>query len=264
VTRRASRLRLLLLPLLLLAPVRAGANFAFPPPPPPEEFGNLLLDRTASAHGVKPVSFSHWLHRLRYTCRVCHFEIQFNFQRGTTEITEEANRAGQYCGTCHDGKELFGHQKPEDCEKCHNGDLRRGVAHVAKLWRLPEAKYGNRVDWDAALETGAIKPLSQLTIPPAADSAFSGTVMLEAVWAMGPDAVFPHGKHTDWLDCNDCHPTIFNIKKKFNEGLEMMNIVDGEFCGVCHRTVAFPLTDCVRCHPKMKSIPSYPLPAPRE
>lgn len=250
--------------LLLLTPGRAHGNFTFPDPPPPEEYGNILIDRASRANGVKPVSFSHWIHRQRHTCRVCHFEIQFNFQTNTTEITEEANRAGQYCGACHDGKQLFGHERPEDCERCHNGDLRRGSERFVELWRLPEARFGNRVDWDAALEAAAIKPVHQLTIPPSSESAFSNTVLLEAVWAMGPNAFFPHGKHTQWLDCNDCHPYIFNIKKKFTEGLEMLNIVDRQYCGVCHGNVAFPLTDCLRCHPDLKNAPQYKEPVSRD
>jgi hypothetical protein len=33
-----------------------------------------------------------------------------------------------------------------------------------------------------------------------------------------------------------------------------MNLA-GEFCGVCHMTVAFPMNDCKRCHPAMKEWP---------
>ena len=32
----------------------------------------------------------------------------------------------------------------------------------------------------------------------------------------------------------------------------MSAILNGEFCGVCHLTVAFPMDDCQRCHPGMK------------
>ena len=76
-------------------------------------------------------------------------------------------------------------------------------------------------------------------------------------------AIVPHGRHTKWLDCNDCHPYIFNIKKKFTEGLLMTNIIAGQFCGVCHGKVAFPLTDCARCHTTMTMVPSYKEPASR-
>jgi c(7)-type cytochrome triheme protein len=254
---------LLLLAALLLAPVGASGNFQFPDPPPPEEYGNLLINRVSTANGVQPVSFSHWLHRQKYTCRVCHFELQFNFEANSTEITEAANRAGMFCGACHNGKELFGHEKPEDCQRCHNGDLRRGAEKFATLWRLPEARYGNRIDWQEALATEKIKPVHKLTIDPAGESGFSETLLLDAEWAMVSGAIVPHGKHTKWLDCNDCHPYIFNIKKKFTEGLLMSHIIEGQYCGVCHGRVAFPLTDCVRCHPKMTSAPKYKEPVPR-
>jgi len=253
----------LLVLLLLLSPSRAAGNFMFPDPPPPEEYGNLLIGRTAAANKVKSVSFSHWVHRQKYTCRVCHFELQFNFQANTTEITEAANRAGMFCGACHNGKEVFGHEKPEDCQRCHNDDLRRGVEGFAKLWRLPEAKYGNRIDWGAALEDLKIKPAHQLTIEPAGQIGFSETILLDAEWAMVSGAIFPHGKHTKWLDCNDCHPYIFNIKKKFTEGLRMANIIEGQFCGICHGKVAFPLTDCARCHTDLKTVPVFKEPVSR-
>ena len=28
----------------------------------------------------------------------------------------------------------------------------------------------------------------------------------------------------------------------------MGNILDGEYCGICHGAVSFPLTECDRCH----------------
>jgi c(7)-type cytochrome triheme protein len=261
VTRR--RLAGLVAALLLLVSRGARANFAFPDPPPPEEYGNLLMDRASKAAGVKAVSFSHWLHRATYACRVCHFELQFNFKAGTTEITEAANRAGQFCGACHDGKELFGHTKKEDCERCHNGDLRRGAEQFVKLWRLPVSKYGNLIDWQAALDAGKLEIKRQLTIPPSGDVAFGGTIFFHSSWTMGPDAVFPHGAHIKWLDCNDCHPDNFSIRKQSTEGLRMVAIVNGEYCGVCHGRVAFPLQDCVRCHPKMRTVPDYKKPARR-
>ncbi|HWR98685.1 MAG TPA: c(7)-type cytochrome triheme domain-containing protein [Candidatus Methanoperedens sp.] len=249
--------------LLLLLPAGASGNYPFPPPPAPEEYGNLLITRAAAAAGVKPVSFSHWLHRQKYTCRVCHFELQFDFEANTTEITEDANRAGMFCGACHNGKELFGHEKPEDCERCHNGDIRRGAEKLAPLWRLPDERYGNRIDWNAALEQGLIAPVNKLTIDPSGEIGFASTILLDAEWPMVPNATFPHGKHTKWLDCNDCHPNLFNIKRKFTAGLRMESIIERQYCGICHGTVAFPLTDCKRCHPDMKKIPAYPEPVSR-
>jgi c(7)-type cytochrome triheme protein len=170
---------------------------------------------------------------------------------------------GKFCGACHDGKELFGHEKPEDCERCHNGDIRRGAERFASLWRLPEERFGNRIDWNKALEDGLLQPANKLSIDPSGEIGFANTILLEAEWPMVPDATFPHGRHTKWLDCNDCHPNIFNIKKKFTAGLRMGSIIELQYCGICHGTVAFPLTDCSRCHPDMKKIPKYPEPVSR-
>jgi len=48
-----------------------------------------------------------------------------------------------------------------------------------------------------------------------------------------------------------CHPEIFNIKKKTTEDLTMEQILKGESCGVCHGKVAFPVNNCQSCHPSM-------------
>jgi c(7)-type cytochrome triheme protein len=35
--------------------------------------------------------------------------------------------------------------------------------------------------------------------------------------------------------------------------ISMVKIVNGEFCGRCHGRVAFPISNCARCHVKPKS-----------
>ncbi|MDH3972962.1 MAG: hypothetical protein OEV42_01665 [Deltaproteobacteria bacterium] len=62
------------------------------------------------------------------------------------------------------------------------------------------------------------------------------------------DAYFPHNIHTYWLDCKNCHPSIFPIKDSQLVRVSMTEIFKGEFCGKCHGKVAFPVTDCGRCH----------------
>jgi hypothetical protein len=52
--------------------------------PPPELYGNIIIDRVSTISGVKPVTFSHWSHRLKHTCRVCHFELEMNMVLNTT------------------------------------------------------------------------------------------------------------------------------------------------------------------------------------
>lgn len=62
------------------------------------------------------------------------------------------------------------------------------------------------------------------------------------------DAYFPHNIHTYWLDCKNCHPSIFPINDTQLVRVSMTEIFKGEFCGRCHGKVAFPVTDCGRCH----------------
>ncbi|PIQ13090.1 MAG: hypothetical protein COZ23_03960 [Hydrogenophilales bacterium CG_4_10_14_3_um_filter_58_23] len=238
--------------LFLSQPTIATEFWDIPPLPPADEYGNILINRTSNSKGIKPATFSHWIHRRKFTCRVCHFELEFNMKANTTEITEAANREGKYCGTsgCHDGKASFGHKKP-DCEKCHNGDKSYKKERFSELSRLPAARFGNKIDWGKALNKGLTTPAKYLSIKPDADISFKETLVLESEWEGTPPAIFPHRPHTWLLDCSNCHPDIFNIKKKTTKHFSMIANLGGEFCGVCHSKVAFPMNDCKRCHPAM-------------
>ncbi len=230
-----------------------GESWNTPKLPPAHEYGNILIKRTALKSGVKPVTFSHWLHRQRHTCRVCHFELEFNMRKNTTEITEAENRTGRYCGTtgCHDGKTAFGHDKP-NCDKCHNGNIAYGKENFKKLSGFPKTEFGDGIDWVKAFQKGLVKPLHYLTIKPAENIKFDETLSYDIKGQGVSPAVFPHKEHIQWLDCNNCHPEIFNIKQKTTKHFEMKKIVKGEFCGVCHLNVSFPINDCKRCHPGVK------------
>jgi len=88
-------------------PAHGRSFYKLPPHPEPHAFGNVVIDRTSSANQVEPVVFRHWSHRSRYTCNVCHGELEFEMVAGSTEITEADNRAGRYCGSCHNGTTAF-------------------------------------------------------------------------------------------------------------------------------------------------------------
>ncbi len=225
------------------------AFFKIPPPLPPELYGNMLINRTSEKNNVKPVAFSHWSHRMHYTCRVCHLELEFNMKLNTTEITEYANKEGKFCGACHDGKIAFGYRE-ENCNKCHNGNIGYGKENFEKLRNFPKTKYGNKVDWVKAINEGLIKPKNYISDEDS-QMAFDKTLDLKAEWDRIPHAIFPHPEHTAWLDCSNCHPDIFNIKQKTTKHFSMLLSLDGKFCGICHLTIAFPLHDCKRCHPTM-------------
>ena len=228
----------------------ADQRFRLPPRVAPEVYGNVLIRRSGA---VKPAVFSHWSHRTRYTCRICHLELDFAMRTNATEITEEANRKGLYCGACHNGTIAFGHTEA-NCGRCHTGDVDSGAAAFAKLQDLPWSKFGNTIDWSRSLAEGKIAPAWTMT----GDSkpiALNTTLTLDADWNFVPPAIFPHAEHVRWLDCANCHPSIFNVKKKTTRRFSMRTILAGDFCGVCHLRIAFPLDDCQRCHPDMDRPP---------
>lgn len=244
--------RYLLIVLVLVTGVAAGTKFDLPPLAPPLEYGDVLIRRASGRGDSEPVRFSHWTHRTRYTCRVCHFELDFAFQANVTEITEEKIRRGEYCGACHDGVVAFG-VTDQSCKTCHSRgrkELRTRFRELSE--RLPKAPHGNEIDWTAAVEQGQIEPEQSILDDDFEPMPFARDLELEARWAMIPPAVFPHGPHQRWLDCANCHPDIFNVKKKTTEHFDMMFNLEGKFCGVCHLRVAFPMDDCKRCHPTMR------------
>lgn len=240
---------------LFLALLTAGSTFdsvwKFPDPPPPERYGNVLINRLTVKSTHPPVSFSHWLHRRQYTCRVCHFELGFALKTNTTEITEAKIRKGEYCGACHNDRIAFG-VHDATCTKCHTGNLGATDYRFKELRDFPKSRYGDGINWVKALKKGLIKPKQSIVNDAYEAIPFDKALQLEPEWSMvKTKAVFSHRKHTEWLDCADCHPDVFNIRKKGTRHFRMEVMLEGKFCGACHLTVAFPLQDCRRCHPDL-------------
>ena len=117
---------------------------------------------------------------------------------------------------------------------------------------LPKERFGNGIDWEKAEELGLIKPVSLLegvSIPRKSLVVQKDFALNPKVEGM-PDIIFSHKKHTVWNGCELCHPDIFIGVKKGVTQYSMVDISQGKSCGACHTTVAFPLTDCQRCHSK--------------
>jgi len=246
---------LLLIVLLFFMPLGSVASrgfFKLPVLPEPAQYGNLMLDQGATENNMQPVSFSHWLHRENFTCSVCHEEIGFSLEANETGVTEADNRAGRYCGACHNGWQAFSVSKTENCGKCHNGDLGFSRDKFTRFSAefFPTTPFGNRIDWVSALRMGLIKPKPSPQ-QEQAPSSFKKQLTLIAEWNYVPPAIFPHDSHLEWMSCGLCHPDTFMIKKKSTEHFRMREILKGKFCGVCHLSVAFPLDDCQRCHPEI-------------
>jgi c(7)-type cytochrome triheme protein len=250
-------LNILTLAMLCGAPTAEGGGggdelFKLPMLPPPEGYGTILISRTSVKKGMSPVLFSHSLHRSRFTCRVCHGELDFNMLVNSTPITEMANRRGKYCGACHNGKIAF--KANGNCDRCHVSDTRavsKRFSDMLNSITFTRASYGDGIDWVESLHQGVIKPRTFIKSK-SEDIPFDKSLILEAEWNMIPPSVFSHKAHAEWLDCSNCHPDIFNIKKKGTAHFSMAFIIRGQFCGVCHLNVAFPMNDCSRCHPKNK------------
>ena len=105
-------------------------------------------------------------------------------------------------------------------------------------------------DWVKAFKEEIIYPHESLDLDKKHVPPLKFDVEIPAMGSM-PNVIFPHFPHTFWLDCTNCHPGIFMMKKGGNP-ISMVKIVNGEFCGRCHGRVAFPIANCTRCHVKPK------------
>jgi c(7)-type cytochrome triheme protein len=73
-----------------------------------------------------PVTFSHSFHKEKLDkCQACHTKI-FKMKRGTSgPISMEKIKAGEACGSCHNGKTeaggtiVFAATDKANCQRCH-------------------------------------------------------------------------------------------------------------------------------------------------
>jgi c(7)-type cytochrome triheme protein len=221
--------------------------------PRPEEFGNVIINNYSEKNNIAPVVFKHWIHRAKYTCRVCHVDLGFAMEAGGSDIREADNTNHLYCGSCHNGKEAFGPTTREklvtevqNCERCHSygKDVKNQKDFNEFLKGFPPARFGNRVDWMKAADKNLIKLSDQVE----GISIKRQDIPRPTILGM-PDIIFSHKIHADINGCELCHPEIFGAKKgatKYN----MQDIFAGKYCGGCHAKVAFPFYDCQLCHLK--------------
>ena len=116
---------------------------------------------------------------------------------------------------------------------------------------FPQSNDGNQVDWVNTLKEGKIAPWFEFETKSTEPFLFDLVIVREVKGSM-PNVVFPHEAHTQWLDCSNCHDEIFVPQKGGNQ-ISMAAILLGQKCGVCHGRVAFPVTDCRRCHAQPKT-----------
>jgi c(7)-type cytochrome triheme protein len=113
------------------------------------------------------------------------------------------------------------------------------------LSTLPPDTAGNQVLWMRALDEGHIQPRTNI-LAGTQVNLHTTDVLLKNTGEM-PMVRFPHRQHTAWLDCSNCHEQLFQRQAGATK-INMLLILQGEKCGVCHGAVSFPLTECLRCH----------------
>ena len=101
------------------------------------------------------------------------------------------------------------------------------------------------IDWVKALEQGKITPRANVAGDMKMNAIDLDIVMKNT--ASMPPVLFSHKAHTEWLTCSNCHVGIF-LPKAGSNFITMNSIIDGQYCGVCHGTVAFDIRDCDQCH----------------
>jgi c(7)-type cytochrome triheme protein len=116
---------------------------------------------------------------------------------------------------------------------------------------LPKSTAGNYVNWSLALTEDKLQPRYTIHDSARGPIVLDLNIVREVKGSM-PNVVYPHKQHTEWLDCANCHPAIFIPLKGANK-ISMASILMGEKCGVCHGKVAFPVSECRRCHSQAKT-----------
>ncbi len=252
---------------LAAAAVLAAASAAraerpvLPEFPPPYRYGTVVLDNFSTAAGMRPVAFEHWRHRLLFTCRLCHVDVGFAMEKGATRISADTNRSGLHCGACHNGKTRYLGDRifpscsdsavdrgSAACARCHGRPVTPGP-YEAFARGEPRDPTG-LVDWEEAEKRRFTKPVDYVegvSLRPdrlAIDRNFS--ISVGGTW-LG-EVAFSHQKHARWCGCESCHPEVFPTTARGAIAYKMKDIVAGEYCGVCHNKVAFPLASCLRCH----------------
>lgn len=129
-------------------------------------------------------------------------------------------------------------------------DLQDLQPPVEALKQFPEATFGNGVNWVTALNKHQINPRAD-QVGSKEQFTLDMNIPMEVPGTMN-NVLFPHKAHTAWLACSNCHTAIFKMQRGGNP-ITMKKINNGEYCGVCHGKVAFPIADCNRCHSVSKT-----------
>jgi len=236
--------------------------------------GNFVMMQHREAeekHGLAPVLFPHWRHRIFFECKVCHNSI-FRMKRWANDITQDKIIAGEQCGKCHDGKISFSATDEEQCNRCHlaataeaqalhnpaefdQAEIQITADRIGSKWRpenlpdgkIPVDKWGY-IDWLELKRKNVFSPLASLDKDSIKEEeAKDGKIVFKSSSDYVNDVLFDHRIHSDWINCDTCHPEIFVPELGVNK-VKMLEIAKGRWCGHCHGKVSFTFANCKRCH----------------
>lgn len=104
--------------------------------------------------------------------------------------------------------------------------------------------------WRRMLLIGSLVLAATLVGSPPAMAEYGDVVINNYSDAAGMrPAVFPHWFHRVRFRCKVCHADLgFKFKAGGNE-INMLKIIDGQYCGACHNgNIAWSVENCNLCH----------------
>jgi c(7)-type cytochrome triheme protein len=122
--------------------------------------------------------------------------------------------------------------------------------------RAPDAAWWRRVLW----RFGALACALAAPLLPAPAHAEYGDVVINNFSdkaGMRP-VVFPHWFHRVRYRCKVCHGDLGFAFKAGGNQINMLKIIDGQFCGACHNgEIAWNVENCNLCHSAKPGLPTH-------
>ena len=152
------------------------------------------------------------------------------------------------------GKEAV--SEVQDTEAAFLEELHYSHEDFMRIYATLPRDEENKVDWERATSEGFIEPAASIDGSSGEEFIMDLKVVIKFNDMLIKDVVFSHAVHTYWLNCNSCHPRIFEPQVAANR-MTMKEIREGKYCGLCHGMVAFPTdvadvpnfrVNCLRCH----------------
>ena len=109
----------------------------------------------------------------------------------------------------------------------------------------------------AAIFIGALLIATNM-LPNSAEAEYGDVVLNEYSEDAGMrPVVFPHWFHRIRFRCKVCHGDLGFAFKAGGNNIDMLKIIDGQYCGACHNgDVAWSIENCELCHSGMPDTPT--------